>query len=83
MPVGSTIMTTGYMYPEIFAVRRLHYKLVKVTMTFNPIKPLASGLHIRMSTVIVPDNYGSRFMINGSRFLYIDTLNPIFKLNMR
>ena len=54
MPIGSTIPTTGYMYPEIFAIGGFEDELIKVSVMLEPVEPLAGGLKVGMTLVVIP-----------------------------
>lgn len=54
MAVGSAILPARDVNPEVLAVGGLEDELVKVAIVLNPVKPLAGGLHISMTLVIIP-----------------------------
>lgn len=58
MSVGSTVFTTGNVNPIILPVAGSQYQLIEIGITFQPVEPLARGLKIGMSLVVIPSSVG-------------------------
>ena len=56
------------MNPKIFAIGRLHDQLVKVTVEFNPIEPLAGGLKVGVTLVVIPSGIACERQADVSSF---------------
>lgn len=54
MTVLLAVLSTANVNPEVFPVCCLKNELIKVGVTFQPVEPLAGGLHIGMALVVIP-----------------------------
>ena len=54
MPVGSAILSTANVNPEVLAVGGLEDELIKISVMLKEIKPASGHLHIGMLAVVVP-----------------------------
>ena len=56
MTIGLAVTTATDMYPEVFAVGGLEDELVEIRVMLEPVKPLAGGLKVGMTLVIIPSH---------------------------
>ena len=54
MAIGLAVLAAGDVNPEVLAVGGLHDELIKVGIMLQPVEPLAGGLKVGMSLVIIP-----------------------------
>ena len=54
MAIGSAILSARDVNLEILAVGGLHDELIKVSVMFQPVKPLAGSLEVGMMLVVIP-----------------------------
>ena len=54
MPVGSAVLTAGYMNPVIFSIAGFHDELIEIGISLKEIKPASGHIHIGMLAVVVP-----------------------------
>ena len=54
MAVGLAVLAARDVNPEVLAVGGLEDELVEVSVVLQPVEPLASGLEVGMSLVVVP-----------------------------
>ena len=68
MAVGSAVLAARDMYPEVFAVGGLENELVIISVVLQPIKPLAGGLKVGMTLVIIPSGIACERQTDVSSF---------------
>ena len=49
-----SVLPTGYMNPVIFVVGGLENHLVEVGIVLDEVNPTVSGLHVGVTTVVIP-----------------------------
>ena len=54
MAVGSAVLAAGDVNPEVLGVRGLEDELVEISVVFQPVKPLAGGLQVGVTLVVIP-----------------------------
>ena len=54
MAIGSAILAARDVNPEVLAVGGLEDELVKVAIVLQPVEPLAGGLKVGMTFVVIP-----------------------------
>ena len=54
MAVGPAVLAAGDVDPEVFAVGGLENQLVEVSVVLEIVEPLASGLKVGMTLVVIP-----------------------------
>ena len=54
MAVGFAVLAARDVNPEVLTVGCLHNELVEVGIVLEPVEPLAGGLHVSMTLVVIP-----------------------------
>ena len=71
MAVGPAVLAAGDVNPEVFAVGGFENELIEVGVVLQIVEPLAGGLKVGMTLVVIPSNLW--FTINGSRLMVQDS----------
>lgn len=58
MAVGSAVLSARDVNPEVLTVGGLKDELVKVGIVLQPVEPLAGGLKVSMTLVVIPGRIG-------------------------
>ena len=68
MAVGPAVLAAGDVNPEVFAVGGLENELVEIGVVLKEVEPLAGGLQVGMTLVVVPGGIAGEGQADVSGF---------------